>query len=157
MNNKNAYSVFEALESRGQLHSKGKGWETRCPVPDHEDRKPSFFLYPRGGGKCYTQCGRYWSAYELADLLEIKLPAQGVGISTAELATAKGLSEDFLQRHGVSDGFNGSGKQRPPALMFNIPIKVERLLPYGSVSTLTAPFVLNGEEAITHHYMACRI
>jgi hypothetical protein len=44
-----------------------------------------------------------------------------------------------------------------PALMFNIPIKVEKLLPYGSVSTLTAPFVLNGEEVITHHYMACRI
>jgi len=116
MNNKNAYAVFEALESRGKLHSKGKGWETRCPVPDHEDRKPSFFLYPGGGGKCYTQCGRYWSAYELADLLEIKLPAQDVGISTAELATAKGLSEDFLQRHGVSDGFNGSGKQRRPCV-----------------------------------------
>ena len=36
----------------------GKAWFTgRCPLPDHEDKTPSFYLYPPGRFHCYG-CGR---------------------------------------------------------------------------------------------------
>jgi DNA primase len=36
----------------------GKAWFTgRCPLPDHEDKTPSFYIYPPGRYYCYG-CGR---------------------------------------------------------------------------------------------------
>jgi DNA primase len=36
----------------------GKAWFTgRCPLPDHEDKTPSFYIYPPGRFYCYG-CGR---------------------------------------------------------------------------------------------------
>jgi len=36
----------------------GKAWFTgRCPLPDHEDKTPSFYIYPPGRWWCYG-CGR---------------------------------------------------------------------------------------------------
>jgi hypothetical protein len=36
----------------------GRAWFTgRCPLPDHEDKTPSFYLYPSGRFHCYG-CGR---------------------------------------------------------------------------------------------------
>lgn len=36
----------------------GRAWYTgRCPLPDHEDRSPSFYIYPPGRWHCYG-CGR---------------------------------------------------------------------------------------------------
>ena len=36
----------------------GKAWFTgRCPLPDHEDKTPSFYIYPPGRFWCYG-CGR---------------------------------------------------------------------------------------------------
>ena len=36
----------------------GKAWFTgRCPLPDHEDKTPSFYVYPPGRWWCYG-CGR---------------------------------------------------------------------------------------------------
>src|SRR5215213_3115492 len=36
----------------------GKAWFTgRCPLPDHEDKTPSFYIYPPGRYWCYG-CGR---------------------------------------------------------------------------------------------------
>jgi hypothetical protein len=35
----------------------GKAWFTgRCPLPDHEDKTPSFYIYPSGRYHCYG-CG----------------------------------------------------------------------------------------------------
>lgn len=36
----------------------GRAWfEGRCPLPDHEDHNPSFYIYPLGRWWCYG-CGR---------------------------------------------------------------------------------------------------
>ena len=36
----------------------GKAWfDGRCPLPDHDDRNPSFYIYPPGQWWCYG-CGR---------------------------------------------------------------------------------------------------
>jgi len=36
----------------------GRAWFTgRCPLPDHEDKSPSFYIYPPGRWWCYG-CGR---------------------------------------------------------------------------------------------------
>ena len=36
----------------------GRAWFTgRCPLPDHEDKTPSFYIYPPGSYWCYG-CNR---------------------------------------------------------------------------------------------------
>jgi hypothetical protein len=49
-------------------------------------------------------------------MLGLTLPSSGHGLTLAELASAKGLSEDFLRSFGVTDGFTGSGKSRQPCV-----------------------------------------
>jgi CHC2 zinc finger len=51
------------IEMVARRHTKlepfgGKAWFTgRCPLPDHEDKTPSFYIYPPGRWWCYG-CGR---------------------------------------------------------------------------------------------------
>jgi DNA primase len=51
------------LEERARCYTDlepfgSKAWFTgRCPLPDHEDRTPSFYIYPPGRWWCYG-CGR---------------------------------------------------------------------------------------------------
>ncbi len=45
-------AITMELEKRGEVKPEGKVCLTRCPNPGHEDRRPSFFLYPSGGGRC---------------------------------------------------------------------------------------------------------
>jgi DNA primase len=43
----------------------GEAWFTgRCPLPDHEDRTPSFYIYPPGRFHCYG-CGRFGDVVDL--------------------------------------------------------------------------------------------
>jgi hypothetical protein len=108
--------ILTALEQRGEVRREGKGWRTRCPNPDHPDLHPSFFLYPSGGGRCFSLCNRYWSPQELAQLLGIDLLQPPEGLSIAELADAKGLPKEFLRSWGVRDGVVGSGPNRRPCV-----------------------------------------
>jgi hypothetical protein len=112
MPNNNALLILERFEQRGPVRQEGRGWKTRCPHPDHEDRDPSFFLYPGGGGKCFSQCAQYWPPRELASLLGISLPHWDGGLTLSELAEAKGIPENFLGSLGVANGYAGTGKQR---------------------------------------------
>ena len=108
--------ILSALEQRGPVRPEGKGWRTRCPNHGHEDRHPSFFLYPGGGGRCFSQCNKYWSPFELAELLGPELPGSQSGLTVADLAQAKGLPEEFLRSWGVTDGIAGSGRNRGPCV-----------------------------------------
>ena len=101
--------ILGALEERGPVNPEGKGWRTRCPNPDHPDQHPSFFLYPGGGGKCFSACSRYWSPRELAELLGIQLEESDSGVTVAKLAEAKALPEEFIRSLGVADGVAGAG------------------------------------------------
>jgi hypothetical protein len=43
----------------------GKAWFVgRCPLPDHEDKTPSFYIYPPGRFHCYG-CGRRGDVVDL--------------------------------------------------------------------------------------------
>jgi hypothetical protein len=119
MKSNHVEDIMAALESMNPLKREGTGWKTRCPAPDHKDINPSFFLYPSGCGKCFSACNRYWSPREMAELLGIQLEDSGSGLNVAELAEAKGLTEEFLRSTGVTDGFTGTGSSRRPCV--NIP------------------------------------
>ena len=102
--------IRSALERLSEVKPGGKGWRTRCPNPDHIDSHPSFFLYPGGGGRCFTQCGRYWTPHELAELLGVTIPNDRPGLTLDDLAQGKGIPIDDLRRFGVSDGVSGVGR-----------------------------------------------
>ena len=108
--------IVDVLEQRAQVRVEGKGWRTRCPNPGHLDEHPSFFLYPGGGGRCFTQCARYWSRQGLGELLGIDLQSSRRGLTLRELADAKGLPVEFLESVGVTDGITGSGSNRGPCV-----------------------------------------
>lgn len=116
MSRENLEMVRSTLESRSPVRQEGKGWRTRCPNSGHEDQHPSFFLYPGGGGRCFSQCNQYWPPTELARLLRIELPEVKEGLTREELAYAKGLPEEFLRDCGVTNGIVGSGKNRRPCV-----------------------------------------
>jgi hypothetical protein len=43
----------------------GRAWfDGRCPLPDHEDKTPSFYIYPPGRFHCYG-CGRSGDVVDL--------------------------------------------------------------------------------------------
>jgi DNA primase len=43
----------------------GKAWfDGRCPLPDHDDHNPSFYIYPPGRWRCYG-CDRYGDVIDL--------------------------------------------------------------------------------------------
>jgi hypothetical protein len=53
----------------------GGGWRragerrvARCPLPGHEDRSPSFTVYPDGGWHCFGACQRGGDVVDLAQL-----------------------------------------------------------------------------------------
>ena len=108
--------VLGALEERGPVNPEGKGGRTSCPNPDHPDRHPSFFLYPGGGGRCFSQCSRYWSSVELAHLLGISVDQPREGLTLADIAGAKGLGPEVLQSYGVTEGVTGTGRNRVPCV-----------------------------------------
>jgi hypothetical protein len=71
----------------------GRAWfDGRCPLPDHDDRNPSFYIYPPGRWKCYGCdqggdvidleffCGGYvgkWAAMvALAEDFGVELPTR---------------------------------------------------------------------------------
>ncbi len=49
--------LADRLCGPGGLRHVGKEWVGRCPLPDHEDRTPSFYVYPPGRWWCYG-CSR---------------------------------------------------------------------------------------------------
>ena len=116
MTSDQAQKIRTTLERLNPIKAEGKGWRTRCPAPGHEDTHPSFFLYPGGGGRCFSACGRYWSPRELAELLGVKLEAADSGLTIEALAEAKGLPADSLRSFGVSDGFAGATSNRRPCV-----------------------------------------
>jgi hypothetical protein len=48
-----------------RLQKQGKHLVCRCPLPGHEDRHPSFTIFPDGGWRCFG-CGRGGDVFELA-------------------------------------------------------------------------------------------
>jgi DNA primase len=57
---KAAHRIEEVIAGCGvPLTRNGTRWKARCPFPDHEDRTPSFFVFPATQTyQCFGRCGR---------------------------------------------------------------------------------------------------
>jgi DNA primase len=86
------------LASPGKMHRLGKTWATNCVLPNHEDRSPSFVVYPETNSWYCFSCLRGGDVVELARL------AWGYDERDAHVAAAYLLME-----------FGHEVPQRPPA------------------------------------------
>jgi hypothetical protein len=60
-------ALADLLCGPGQMRNVGDKWVARCPLPDHhEDRSPSFTVYPNEGGWFCYGCLRGGDVVELA-------------------------------------------------------------------------------------------
>jgi DNA primase len=60
----------EYARSLTEFERFGRGWRIgRCPLPDHEDRTPSFYVYPEGKAYCYG-CGFHGDVIDLYQRVE---------------------------------------------------------------------------------------
>lgn len=97
--------------------AKGDEIVFRCPMPDHEDRKPhASWNTKKYVWHCHV-CEGKGGALDLADRIGVERPREGVSsissrkrpvhsytpnLTVAELADAKGIEESFLRSCGVS-------------------------------------------------------
>jgi DNA primase len=58
--------LAERLCGPGGLRKVGDRWVGRCPLPDHEDRSPSFTVYPETNSCFCFGCGRGGDVVDLA-------------------------------------------------------------------------------------------
>jgi len=61
-------ALADLLCGAGQMRRVGERWVARCPLPDHEDRSPSFVVYPGDGGWNCFGCNRGGDVVNLAQL-----------------------------------------------------------------------------------------
>jgi DNA primase len=90
--------LADLLCGPGGLRPIGEKWAGHCPIPDHEDRTPSFTVYPGDGGWWCFGCLRGGDVVELARL------AWGYDQRDAHVAAAMLLME-----------FGHEVPQRPPS------------------------------------------
>ncbi len=82
-------ALADLLCGPGRMRSVGNKWVARCPLPDHEDRSPSFTVYPdEGGWFCYG-CLRGGDVVELARFAWAYDKAE-VAMAAAQLLTEFG-------------------------------------------------------------------
>lgn len=82
-------ALADLLCGPGKMRKVGERWVSRCPLPDHEDRSPSFTVYPGAGGWFCYGCLRGGDVIELARF--------AWGYQKAEVATA---AADLLRSFG---------------------------------------------------------
>ena len=58
--------LADLLCGPGNMRKVGNRWVARCPLPDHEDKSPSFTVYPGDGGWFCYGCLRGGDVVELA-------------------------------------------------------------------------------------------
>jgi hypothetical protein len=92
------FDLADRLTAPGGLRRVGKEWTGRCPLPDHEDRSPSFTVNPEKNVFFCHGCLRGGDVVELARL------AWGYNQRDAHVAAAMLLTE-----------FGHEVPQRPPA------------------------------------------
>lgn len=74
--------LADRLCGPGQMRRVGDRWVARCPLPDHEDKSPSFVVYPGDGGWWCFGCGRGGDVVNLAQFAwDIERP----GVAAAEV------------------------------------------------------------------------
>jgi len=77
-------SLLAVIDCRGiSVKKVGRQYVTNCPLPDHDDRTPSFYIEPeRNLWHCFG-CNRGGDAIHLVELLD------GAGFAAAVTAVAR--------------------------------------------------------------------
>jgi len=100
--------TIDAIESAISMRQPQRaGSETRFLCPAHDDHAPSARWNPEKRVWHCDVCGAGGGYRDLAERLDVPLPER-TGLSVADLAAAKGLSEKFLRELGVTDGTTGT-------------------------------------------------
>lgn len=78
----------------------------RCPLPDHEDRTPSFYVYDDGHAHCYG-CGFH------GDVLDLYQEVEGceLGFAVAGLSVRFGLALGFPERWRAKQARQGAVRE----------------------------------------------
>jgi DNA primase len=127
--------LVEITKRYTELSPSGRGYVGRCPFPDHEDKTPSFYLFPDRRFHCFG-CGRsgdatdLWAAandiedgitaaLDLARAYGIELPSRSPEAQrlieerrlreTEHLENAKGAHDALRQHPIVTEWWEGRG------------------------------------------------
>lgn len=66
---KRAADIVAIASSFTKVRRTGAQWVGRCPLPDHDERHPSFYVHPRGFWYCHG-CTRGGDVFRLAMLVK---------------------------------------------------------------------------------------
>lgn len=80
-----------------QMRRIGERWTARCPLPDHEDKTPSFVVYPANGGWWCFGCNRGGDVVRLAQMAG-GYPDDGRGAAEAAAYLLLEFGHDLPQR-----------------------------------------------------------
>jgi hypothetical protein len=80
--------LADLLCGPGRMRKVGERWVARCPLPGHEDRSPSFTIYPKTNSWfCFGACQRG------GDVVDLAAAAWGYGKGEMAMAAADLLRE----------------------------------------------------------------
>jgi DNA primase len=98
--------LADRLCGPGQLRRIGERWTARCPLPDHDEKTPSFTVYPGDGGWWCYGCNKGGDVVNLAAL--------AWGIDRADVAAAEVLMTFGYEIPSRSDAwFDRQCRQAP--------------------------------------------
>ena len=89
--------LADRLCGPGKMRRIGENWTARCPLPDHDERTPSFTVYPGDRGWWCFGCGRGGDVVELARLAW-GYPDDGRGAAEAAAYLLLEFSHEVPQR-----------------------------------------------------------
>ena len=102
----NSVSIVEYLESKGvEVFSKGQRWNCCCPLPDHEDDTPSFYIGSFSDGGQYYKCFGCGASGNILTLRS-KLESMTKGAIIRDMASSRGVKLDKYEAAMFSEPEN---------------------------------------------------
>lgn len=100
--------LADLLCGPGRMRRVGERWIARCPLPDHEDRTPSFTVYPTNNSWYCFGCLRG------GDVVDLAAAAWNYGDGEAAMAAANVLHEFGHEIPPRPDGWYGKQRRQQP-------------------------------------------
>lgn len=108
---KEAVPLEEYAATLTDLETFGRGWWTgRCPLPDHEDRTPSFYVYPAGAGEAAAHAHCYGCNFH-GDIFDLFQSCEGGELWEAMIEISRRFDVEMPKR--PPSWFAKQKRQRP--------------------------------------------
>ena len=99
---------FEHLVSVKKIRWSGNQGIGRCPLPDHDDRNPSFSFNVETGQNFCHSCGWKGNAYTLAKTLNMDDPHQFIDTANIDLNNYRNVEYKLINTvNNHSEGIDG--------------------------------------------------